>query len=213
MNETHNGHHTTGITGSKYLYGALAEYVHGDTAMRLLHNTDYPSFGHLFSLGATTFWECWGEPEIDAKWGARSLNHPMQGAFDKWFYDGLAGIRPDPARTGFRRVIFSPQIIEGLSSAKADFGSLYGNNHAEWKVEDGVLTYQISLPANTEGRVRLPVGDPSLLQEGGKPVLESPGVQLLSQDERISEFAVPCGQYVFTTKWPPAPRVITKSTP
>src|SRR5439155_10145246 len=61
--EAHQFHHTTGIFGSRFLYSALARNGYGSTALALLRQTTYPSIGHLFSLGATTFWECWGEKE------------------------------------------------------------------------------------------------------------------------------------------------------
>jgi alpha-L-rhamnosidase len=202
VNEKHNGHHTTGITGSKYLYWALGEHGHGSTALRMLRNTDYPSFGHLFSLGATTFWECWGEKEIDQKWGARSLNHPMQGAFDMWFYYGIAGIRPDATGPGFQRILFAPQIIDELEFAKADFASLYGNIHAEWRKEAGHLIYSVSVPTNSQGRVHLPLVDPVGVLESGKPLLEAVGVRLLRQTARALEYEVVSGSYEFSLPWP-----------
>ena len=195
------GHHTTGITGSKHLYWALGEHGHGDAAMTLLHRTAYPSFGHLFSLGATTFWECWGEKDLDEKWGARSLNHPMQGAFDAWFFNGIAGIRPDPAGPGFQRTLFAPQIIPGLTWAKADVGSLYGNLHADWKVEAGTLVYNIALPVNTTGVVRLPINDPLLVLESGKPLPELTGIRLLARTPTHVDYEVPSGQYTFSVPW------------
>lgn len=195
------GYHTTGITGSKYLYWALGEYGHGDVAMKLLHRTDYPSFGYLFGLGATTFWECWGEKELDEKWGARSLNHPMQGGFDHWFYSGIAGIRPDPAGPGFQRTRFAPQILPGLTWAKADVGSLYGNIHADWKIENGALAYTIAVPVNTTASVRLPVGEPQLVQESGKPLPELTGIRLLARTPAYLDYEVPSGQYTFTIPW------------
>jgi alpha-L-rhamnosidase len=87
--ERHDTHHSTGIMGSRYLYWALGEYGRGDLAYALLHNTTYPSYGYLFSLGATTFWESWDK-------NGGSLNHPMQGGFTAWLYHGIGGINPDP---------------------------------------------------------------------------------------------------------------------
>ena len=107
--ETQKAHHNTGIFGTRYLHSALARNGYGSSALALLRQTTYPSIGHLFSLGATTFWECWGEPELDKKWGARSLNHVMQTAFAAWFYNGLAGINPDAP--GFKRIKLRPQFI------------------------------------------------------------------------------------------------------
>ncbi|MCS6950882.1 MAG: family 78 glycoside hydrolase catalytic domain, partial [bacterium] len=111
--ENHRGHHSTGILGSRYLYWALSEYGHGDVAMTILHQQDYPSIGNLFMLGATTFWEYWGESHIDEQEGPRSYNHPMQGGFDAWFFYGIAGIRPSEEGAGFKRIILQPHIVPG----------------------------------------------------------------------------------------------------
>ena len=94
--EKHHGHFSTGITGSRWLYWALAEYGQGEAALGILRQRTYPSIGDLYERGATTFWETWGEADLDRQYGPRSLNHAMQGGFDAWFYQGLGGIWPDP---------------------------------------------------------------------------------------------------------------------
>ena len=136
--EVHKTHHTTGIFGSPFLYSALARHGYGSTSLALLRQTTYPSIGYLFSLGATTFWECWGEKELDDKWGARSKNHPMQAAFVAWIHQGLAGINYSPDR----KLILRPQFIDdptltevkathrGITSAWKNVG-----NHFNWHIE------------------------------------------------------------------------------
>ncbi len=125
----HDGHFNTGHMGSRYLYPSLAEYDHGSVAMKILQQTSYPGIGHLFSRGATTFWESWGEKEIDENSaGVRSRNHPFQAGYDAWFFSGIGGIKPDPALPGFKNIQLAPQLTGELGFARVNFESMYGTH-------------------------------------------------------------------------------------
>ena len=71
IQETHAGHHTVGIMGLRFLFEALTHNGHGNTALAIMHQNTYPSFGDLIKRGATTLWEYWGEPEVDKTDGPR----------------------------------------------------------------------------------------------------------------------------------------------
>ena len=159
--DRHKMHHSTGIFGSRYIYAALAGHGHADVAMSLLHQTTYPSIGYNISRGATTFWECWGEEELDRKWGARSLNHPMQGGFDAWFYQGVLGINADPAGPGFRHVILRPQMTKELKWAKGGYEGPYGRIVSDWRGENGDFVWHVVVPPNSSATVYLPDGSPA----------------------------------------------------
>jgi len=204
VTEKHGGHHSTGITGSRYLYWALSEYGHGAVALGMLHQEDYPSFGHLFSRGATTFWESWGEPEVDAKWGARSQNHPMQGGFAAWFFHGLGGIQPVDAAPGFKEIYLAPQIVPGLADVAVEYVSLYGPIRSSWRVEAGVLTWDVLIPANTRARLRVPAAAGAEVLEGGVPVAEAVGVHWLGTAPGGVLLAAGSGAYRFTVGNPGA---------
>ncbi len=156
--ETHGAHHTTGIFGTRYLFPALASHGHGASALAVLRQTTYPSIGDLFSRGATTFWECWGEKDIDAKWGARSRNHVMQTAFAAWFYHGLAGINASPDAPGYKHVILRPQFLvdEKLTSVKASHRSPQGTITSSWKADGKMIQWHVELPPNTTASVHFP---------------------------------------------------------
>lgn len=159
--EKHGGHHSTGILGSRHLYWALSEYGHGDAAMTILHQHDYPSIGNLFRMGATTFWEYWGEPHIDEQEGPRSYNHPMQGGFDAWFFYGIAGIRPDEEGAGFQRIVLQPQFLPGLNWARASYRSMHGLIVSEWYRNGERVMWKVVIPPGATAVTRLP----SLKQE------------------------------------------------
>ena len=205
--EKHQGHFSTGITGSRCLYWALAEYGHGDVALEILRQKTYPSIDYLFSLGATTFWETWGEPELDAQYGPRSRNHAMQGGFDAWFYEGLAGICPDPDRPGFKHTILRPQVLAGLTHVRADYESVQGKITSEWRLESERLHWHITVPANTRATVYMPSDDASSVTEGGRPIGEVREISLRSENPGWAIIDIGSGEYDFASqlsgRWQP----------
>lgn len=149
IHDTHHLHHTVGIMGLRYLFEVLTRYGHGDTALALLHQNTSPSFGDLIRRGATTLWEYWGEPEVDQTDGPRSLNHPMMGGFDNWFYNTLAGIRPDPEHPGFQHFFLEPHPIPGLTWVRAHHDSPHGRIVSQWSREASHLNWRMTVPPGT----------------------------------------------------------------
>ena len=205
--DKHHGHFSTGISGSRCLYWALAEFGHGDVAWEILQQKTYPSIDYLFSLGATTFWETWGEVELDKQEGPRSRNHAMQGGFDAWFYQGLAGICPDPDQPGFKHTILRPQILLGLSYVRAQYDSIQGKIVSEWRLENGSFNWRIGIPANTRATVHLPCDEAAPITEGGRPVAELGEISLRSKIPGWATFEIGSGEYNFAArlgpKWQP----------
>jgi alpha-L-rhamnosidase len=58
LNET-NVHFTTGIWGTKFLLNNLCKEGFCDVSMQLFTQTDFPSFGNMIEMGATSVWEVW----------------------------------------------------------------------------------------------------------------------------------------------------------
>ncbi|AEE96391.1 alpha-L-rhamnosidase C-terminal domain-containing protein [Mahella australiensis] len=195
--DKHSGHHSTGITGSRHLYWALGFYGYGDIVQTILHQTTYPSIGHLFSLGATTFWETWGEHDIDEKWGPRSLNHPMQGGLDAWFYQGIAGINSIAEEPGFKHIVLRPQLIRDLTFAKAEYESIRGKIVSEWRRRKDIFEWKVSIPANTTATVYIPTTDFAHITESGIPIEQAEGVLSLETEDKYSLLRIGSGTYNF----------------
>ncbi|HTE20539.1 MAG TPA: family 78 glycoside hydrolase catalytic domain, partial [Armatimonadota bacterium] len=93
--ETHKGHLSTGIFGTKFLLHTLSDHGMSDVAYTVVNQRDFPGWGHMLERGATTLWEHWEFSD-----NTFSHNHPMFGSVSEWFYKDLAGIRPGPAAVG-----------------------------------------------------------------------------------------------------------------
>jgi alpha-L-rhamnosidase len=157
IRETHKLHHTVGIMGLRFLFEVLARHGHGDTALALIHQNTYPSFGDLIGRNATTLWEYWGDPEVDKTHGPRSLNHPMMGGFDNWFYNTLAGIRPDIEHPGFRHYFLEPHPIPGLDWISAHYDSPQGRIVSEWQYTDRRFEWKVIVPQGSSATATLPL--------------------------------------------------------
>ncbi|MFW6145849.1 MAG: family 78 glycoside hydrolase catalytic domain [Planctomycetota bacterium] len=164
-------HATVGIMGVRVLFDVLTRYGYGDLALALMHQDTYPSFGDLIGRGATTLWEYWGEAEVDARHGRRSLNHPMMAGYDTWFYATLAGIRPDPDEPGFRHILLKPHPIGGLDWVDAHHDSPHGRIVSAWRMDGARFRWTVALPAATRGTAVLPFSGERRELEGGAQVV------------------------------------------
>lgn len=199
----HKGHHSTGIIGSRHLYGALSRYGYGDVAQTLLNQTTYPSIGHLFSKGATTLWENWEETKKNEKRNRvehRSMNHPMQAGFGAWFYQGLAGIAPDPEQPGFKRIVLRPQIFGSLHYSRAEYRSVYGRIVSHWKRYRGTLCWDITIPPNTTAIAYFPAERADCISEGATPIADIEQVRLLGFEKGSVICEISSGSYQFEIK-------------
>ena len=156
VRETHKLHTSVGIMGLRYLFEVLTRYGHGELALALMHQDTCPSFGDIIRRGATTLWEYWGEEEVDNFDGPRSLSHPMMGGFDNWFYNTLAGIRPDPEQPGFKHFFLEPHPILGLDWVCGHHDCPHGRIISEWGINNDSFEWNITVPTGTTATAILP---------------------------------------------------------
>lgn len=100
----------TGIIATEALIGYLFEIGEGQLAFDLLSNEKEISFDYMARNGATTIWENW--------LGRDSRNHPMFGAVTKYLFMYLLGIRQPKGSAGYKKVIVSPCLVNGMDRAK-----------------------------------------------------------------------------------------------
>ncbi len=165
--EKANGHIDTGILGAKYLLNALLENGRADVAYRIASQKDLPSWGWWLEQGATTLWEQWN--------GTESRNHIMFGDISAWFYKALAGINLDPAVPAFKHFIIKPNLVGGLTSARAAYDSVRGRIVSDWKIKDGRFSLTVTIPANTTATVYVPAASSAAIMEDSKPAADCGG--------------------------------------
>ena len=108
--EKNKGHLDTGMLGTMFLLRFLSDAGRDDLVLAIYQKKDYPGWGYMVEQGATTLWEQWN--------GYWSQIHSCFTSADNWLYQGLAGIRPDPAQPGFKNVIIQPAVVGDITWVK-----------------------------------------------------------------------------------------------
>lgn len=179
--EASKHHLTTGFVGTPYISHVLSGHGMLDEAYTLLMQQDYPSWLYPVIKGATTIWEHWdGIKEDGSFWSTdmNSFNHYAYGAVGDWLYRTVAGIQPVEASPGYKAIVIAPRPGGGLTHAEGSLETMYGQVKSAWSIgDDGVITLDIVIPANTTAVITLPgASDAADVTEGGQPLGQSAGL-------------------------------------
>ena len=93
----------------------------------MVSKRDYPSWGFMLDLGATTIWEDWS--------GGMSHIHDTLISVGSWFIQGIGGIRIDEKSPGFRHFLIKPGVVGDLTFARARYRSPYGTIASNWRLQ------------------------------------------------------------------------------
>lgn len=149
----HGNHLTTGILGTKAMVDVLPAKGYADLLYKLATQETYPSWGYWIKNGATTHWQRWnGHPDHC---------HAMFGSISNFFVNQVAGICLPSHIDGtiaYKRIVFKPFILDGLSYAKARVPSKYGMVHIDWNKNGDELAVEVQIPAGTSGVFIFPDG-------------------------------------------------------
>jgi len=144
----------TGFIGTAWISKALSD------AYRMIVNNKYPSWIYSVDQGSTTIWERLNGFTIEKGFGGNnsmnSFNHYSFGAVGQWMIAYSLGIQRD--EPGFRKFILQPEPdpTGQIKWAKGFYDSMYGTINSEWKVENNILVYDATVPANTTATLYLP---------------------------------------------------------
>ena len=191
----------TGFIGTAWISKALSDYGYSDLAYRLLQSSQYPSWLYSIDQGATSIWERLNGYTVENGFGGNnsmnSFNHYSFGAVGQWMMAYSLGIQRD--EPGFRRFILQPEPdpTGQMTWAKGYYDSMYGKISSSWKVENGVLTYETSVPANTSATLYLPAISEKNIDESGKPAGNAKGVKFLKTENGKAVFELESGTYKF----------------
>jgi alpha-L-rhamnosidase len=173
--KSRENHLSTGFLGTIYICHELTDFGYTDVAYDLLLQETYPSWLYPVKMGATTIWERWDGQKTDSTFqdaGMNSFNHYAYGAIGDWMYRVSAGIQE--MAPGYKQIIFLPSPTKKLTYSKSSFESPYGTIFSGWERKDGKILIHVTIPANTNAKVLLPISDPAKVTENGK-VLQKGG--------------------------------------
>jgi alpha-L-rhamnosidase len=197
-------HLTTGFVGTPYLCHVLSQNGYLDLAYELLEQETYPSWLYPVKQGATTIWERWDGIRPDGSFqsaGMNSFNHYAYGAIGSWLYGVVAGIRPDPEKPGFKKIVVQPRPGGTLTRAAARLDSMYGSILSAWDLQNEVLQLKIEIPPNTDAAVHLPHANIDEVRESGQRLGGHEGIRESSQHKNEVVLEVGSGSYDFVYPW------------
>lgn len=149
----------TGFIGIGYLLNVLSDNGRNDLAYALIEREEYPSWLYQIKKGATTVWEHMDGIKPDGSlWsaGMNSMNQFTTGSFGSWLYRVMCGIRYDEKNPGFKHVILEALPGGKITWAKGTYRGAYGTIKSGWRIEDGNVIYDVTIPANSTASVILP---------------------------------------------------------
>ncbi|MBQ9735960.1 MAG: family 78 glycoside hydrolase catalytic domain [Clostridia bacterium] len=155
------GYMTTGFIGTPHILHVLTENGYNDLAYRLLFREESPSWLYSVNHGATTIWEHWNSLKEDGGFwstGMNSFNHYWCGVVYEWIFDTCVGIRLDESAPAYLHSEIAPHPNKNLGFADASIDTAYGTLRVKWKYRDGMIHYEITLPAGTTATLTLPSG-------------------------------------------------------
>ena len=167
------------------LFDVLRQTDYNDIAYHIANQRDYPGWGYMLANDATTLWESWAKPE-----GA-SYNHPMFGQPVEWYFRSLLGI--NPASPGFKTIQIKPMPAGDLTWAKGSYESPYGTIASSWKIEEGIYSLEVTIPANTKAQIYIPASSADKVKTDSSPAL----VTYKGKKGRYQLYEVGSGTYRF----------------
>jgi alpha-L-rhamnosidase len=198
------GHITTGFLGTPMICQVLTDNGYEDLAYMLLMRQQYPSWLYPITMGATTIWERWDGIKPDSTFqnkGMNSFNHYAYGAVGDWLYSYVAGIRIDENEPGYKHILIQPLSGGGLTSASAQFHSMYGEIESSWKITGDQFTIDIIVPENTHATATLPHARLDEIYESGKELKIAEGIRNYKQDNDVVIVQLGSGHYQFVYPW------------
>lgn len=133
---------TCGLFGTQYQLEALSSNGAMDIAGKMVLNDKAAGWMSMLNSGATTLWETWNGTS-----GWNSLNHPMFGSVEQWFYRHLLGIQICGDAVGCDKVRIDPKPCPGVNWAKGHLDTPKGRIYVSWHLDnDGRMVKSISVP-------------------------------------------------------------------
>ncbi len=141
------GHFDSGMHGTYFLLKYLMQADRNDLIYEMVSKKDYPGWGYMLDQGATTSWESWSNG---------SHIHDTLISIGSWFIQGIGGIRIDENAPGFKHFLIKPALVGDLTYARAKYQSIRGEISSEWRIADGVLQLDVTVPPGTTATVYMP---------------------------------------------------------
>jgi alpha-L-rhamnosidase len=146
--DQHGNHLSTGFIGTLFLLLQLSRSGRSDVAMKVATQPDYPGWLHVL--------DTLGFPLLMENWRGDLVFMPScMGPVGAWFFEGLAGIRPDPSGAGFKHFLIAPGLNSDLRVLDVSYEGPYGRISVAWTSDGHHRQLTVGVPFNTTASLLL----------------------------------------------------------
>lgn len=155
-----------GFPATPYILFALADNGHGQEAYQMLLQKERPGWIYAIEKGATSIWERWDAVKEDGtinlgeggedNGGMVSFNHYANGAVGNFLYSRTGGL--EPLEGGYRKFRIKPVIGGQIDYCEVCHESPFGTIGSAWKIADGRIRMNITVPVSCECEIVFPSG-------------------------------------------------------
>jgi alpha-L-rhamnosidase len=117
----------------------------------------------------------------------------------EWIWRHVAGLNPDEQRPGWKHFFVAPKPGGGVTWAKGEFDSIYGEIESSWRLDGNRFVLSLVIPVNTTATVVIPATKAAGITENGRPMDQADGVRLLRFEKNRAVFEVESGRYQFAS--------------
>ncbi|MFZ4546354.1 MAG: family 78 glycoside hydrolase catalytic domain [Bacteroidales bacterium] len=196
----HNGHLSVGNPGIKWLFQSLTHIGRTDVAYTILTQTTRPGWGYMVKKGGTSIWERWDTDTQTPGMNGQSQTI-LAGYLGAWMYQTLGGIAYDPEYPGFKRIIMRPEPVGDLKWVNVSFKSLYGLIKSDWKCENELFTWKVTVPTNCTATVYIPTNYVGSVKESGKKIEKNVDVKFIRIEKNAVIYEIGSGDYEFSSHY------------
>lgn len=144
---------TTGVFCLRFMCEMLIKYGYVDTYYELMSRDEYPSFGNMIKLGATTGWEKY---EFLTGGSMNAHIHAFQISVFATFYEYIAGV--SLKGHGGEVIDINPHYPRKLHTLDMTYSTIRGDVTVKWKRLSGRITLCVNVPFNVKANVHTPMG-------------------------------------------------------
>lgn len=152
--EASNYHLDVGVFGLRAVFHVLSAYGRTDLALRVITDTDCPSYGAWVKDGMTTLCEApQGIQAVNGKgeFAPDSLNHHFMGDISSWMIQDLAGLVINPTLQDANSFVIKPHIVPTLGHVSASHDFPAGKVDVAWEVNGNEATVTINADTGVHG--------------------------------------------------------------
>jgi alpha-L-rhamnosidase len=141
-------------------------------------------------------WERWNGDQMRGDPSMNSYNHYAYGAVADWIYRYAAGIDATPHDAGFHTVFLHPVFDRKIGGLDLRFQSPYGEIRSDWTVDGDRAHWELTIPANAAGWLRVTGAESARYTLNGVPLNRNSLAKPIAMDG-MEGYEIAAGTYRF----------------